>query len=298
MVRDARQLGEEHAEILRADRHFEVEQLLDREHIAVLHAQRRAIIEPVEIRQRLLVGLVLDQLLGAAVEQADMRIEPLDDLAVELHHQPQHAVRGGMLRAEVDRVVLDLDVARRRVGGVGPAFDLVEMIGHWFCRLPLAARRIRRRGRSARSVRRRPWRGLPAHVDAASAGLGFARSCRRRSRPCSRSSWAVGAGAFAALAAASAFLISSALQRRRRALRPAGSARLLVAGQDIFGAFPRAHEVEVAEILRQLHRLIDDALGLFRIAQLDIARQREILALRMPAESRNRSGCGAGRHCR
>ncbi len=71
----------------------------------MLHAQRRAVIEAVEVRQRLQVGLVLDQLLGAAVEQADVRIDPLDDLAVELHHQAQHAVRGRVLRAEVDRVV-------------------------------------------------------------------------------------------------------------------------------------------------------------------------------------------------
>jgi hypothetical protein len=32
----------------------------------------------------------------------------LDDLAVELQHQAQHAVRRRMLRAEVQRVVLDL----------------------------------------------------------------------------------------------------------------------------------------------------------------------------------------------
>jgi hypothetical protein len=81
--------------------------------IAVLHAQRRAVIEPVEIGQRLQIGLVLDQLLGAAVEQADMRIDPLDDLAVQLHDQAQHAVRGRMLRAEIDRVVLDRGIARR-----------------------------------------------------------------------------------------------------------------------------------------------------------------------------------------
>ena len=99
------------ADVLGADRDLEAQQLLDREHEAVLHAHRRAIIEPVEIRQRLGVGLVLDQLLGAAVEQADMRIDALDDLAVELHDQAQHAVRRRMLRAEVDRVIADRLVA-------------------------------------------------------------------------------------------------------------------------------------------------------------------------------------------
>ncbi|MCY1170752.1 hypothetical protein D9M73_108390 [compost metagenome] len=130
VVRNARQLGEQHAQILRTQRHFEIEQFLDREHIAMLHAQRRAIIEPVEIRQRLLVGLVLDQLLGAAVQQADMRVDPLDDFTVQLHHQTQNTVRGGMLRAKVDRVILNLDIADFGIFPVKAMFDLVEIFGH------------------------------------------------------------------------------------------------------------------------------------------------------------------------
>jgi hypothetical protein len=51
---------------------------------------------------------LLDQLLGAAVQQADMRIDALDDLAVELQHQAQHAVRRRVLRAEVDVEVADV----------------------------------------------------------------------------------------------------------------------------------------------------------------------------------------------
>ena len=68
----------------------------------MLLVHRRDIVEPVEIRDRLQIGLVLDQLLGAAMQQADMRIDALDDLAVEFQHQAQHAVRGRMLRAEID----------------------------------------------------------------------------------------------------------------------------------------------------------------------------------------------------
>ena len=36
------------------------------------------------------------------MQQPDMRIDALDDLAVELQHQAQHAVRRRMLRPEVD----------------------------------------------------------------------------------------------------------------------------------------------------------------------------------------------------
>ena len=47
------------------------------------------------------VGAIFNQLLGAAVEQADMRIDALHDLAVQLHDQAQDAVRGRMLRTEL-----------------------------------------------------------------------------------------------------------------------------------------------------------------------------------------------------
>ncbi len=69
----------------------------------MLLVHRRHVIEPVEIGQRLQIGLVLDQLLGAAVQQADMRIDALDNLAIKLQHQAQHTVRGRVLRAEIDR---------------------------------------------------------------------------------------------------------------------------------------------------------------------------------------------------
>ncbi len=81
----------------------------------MLLVHRRDIVEPVEIGHRLQIGLVLDQLFGAAVEQADMRIDALDDLAVELQHQAQHAVRGRMLRPEIDR-----EVAHRGFGHYDP----------------------------------------------------------------------------------------------------------------------------------------------------------------------------------
>ena len=124
VVRDPGQLGEEDPQILGAERHFEPEQLLDGEHVAVLHAHRRAIIEPVEIGQSLEIGLVFAELLGAAVEQADMRVDPLDDLAVQLEDQPQNAVRGRVLGAEIDRVIGDVGMRswRRARRGLGFRF--------------------------------------------------------------------------------------------------------------------------------------------------------------------------------
>jgi hypothetical protein len=45
---------------------------------------------------------VLDELLGTAVQQAYMWVDPRDNLTIKLKHQPQHAVRGRMLGTEVD----------------------------------------------------------------------------------------------------------------------------------------------------------------------------------------------------
>ena len=53
-------------------------------------------------------GLVLGELFGRAMQEADVRIGALDDLAVELEHQAQHAVRRRMLRPEIHGVVTNL----------------------------------------------------------------------------------------------------------------------------------------------------------------------------------------------
>ena len=105
-VEDVRQqppdFGKQHADKLAALGQLDAEQLLRRQAEGMLLIHRRDIVEPVEIGHRLHIGLVLDQLLGAAMQQPDMRIDALDDFAVELQHHAQHAVRGRMLRPEID----------------------------------------------------------------------------------------------------------------------------------------------------------------------------------------------------
>src|SRR5262249_22491219 len=87
------------------------EQLLHREREGMFLAHRGDVIEPVEIRHVLNVRAVLHQLLGAAMEEPDMRIGALDNLAVHLEDQPEHAMRRRMLRSDIDGVVVDLDDA-------------------------------------------------------------------------------------------------------------------------------------------------------------------------------------------
>src|SRR5690606_10616854 len=74
----------------------------------------RTIVEAVEVRQRLKIGLVLDQLFGSAMEQTHMRINPLDCLAIQFHDHTQHTVCSRVLRPEIDRVVGDDIIASRR----------------------------------------------------------------------------------------------------------------------------------------------------------------------------------------
>ena len=45
---------------------------------------------------------MLNQFFRAAMQQTDMRVDALDALAVQIHHQPQHAMGSGMLRAEIN----------------------------------------------------------------------------------------------------------------------------------------------------------------------------------------------------
>ena len=60
-----------------------------------------------------------------------MRIDPFDDLAVELHHHAQHAVRRRVLGPEVDRVVCDHLVAG------GRRFFKMHGVAHAQIHLPL-----------------------------------------------------------------------------------------------------------------------------------------------------------------
>src|SRR6266705_1935618 len=61
--------------------------------------------------------------------------------------------------------------------------------------------------------------------------------------------------------------------------------RLLVARQDVTGAFPGREEIELPELLRQAHRLINDALLLVVVTDLDETGERKVLAQRVALES-------------
>ncbi len=78
------------------------EQLLDREHEDELVVLEGDVVDPRRVRDRLPVGLRLHVLLEAGVEVADHRLEAHDALAVQLDDEAEDAVRGRVVRPEVD----------------------------------------------------------------------------------------------------------------------------------------------------------------------------------------------------
>ena len=105
---DAVELAVDHAQVLRSLRHRLFEQLLD------AHAERERVevvgevVHALDERDHLPVGLVLAVLLDPGVDVADERREVPDHLALERDQQPEHAVRGRVVRPEVDREQLVL----------------------------------------------------------------------------------------------------------------------------------------------------------------------------------------------
>jgi len=80
---------------------------------AWLVAHHRHVVEAVHVRHGLDEGARFGKLLSGPVQQSDVRIGALDHFAVEFEHQAQHAVGRRVLRAEIERVILDFSHGRR-----------------------------------------------------------------------------------------------------------------------------------------------------------------------------------------
>ncbi|MDT4864965.1 hypothetical protein D3C80_275060 [compost metagenome] len=111
MVQNTTNFREKNTDQLTTLRHCNAKQTLDSDRIGVFLIHRRHVVEAVEIRQGLKIGLRFHQLLGAAMQQTDMRIDAFYDLAVKFKNKTQNAVRSRMLRAEVNIKVADLSLS-------------------------------------------------------------------------------------------------------------------------------------------------------------------------------------------
>jgi hypothetical protein len=108
VIQDAGDLVEHDADILGANGHLDTQQFLDRQNVAVLVTHHGNVVEPVHVTDALAERFRLGQFLGGTMQQADVRVCLLNNLAFQLQHQAEHTVRRRMLRTEVHRVALDL----------------------------------------------------------------------------------------------------------------------------------------------------------------------------------------------
>ena len=110
VVHDPGQLGEDQPDGLGARRRLDPCQLLHRQAVADAVDHRRAVVEAVGVRDDLVPGVPLRHLLEAAVQVADLHLGLGDDLAVEAHHRAKGAVGGGVRRADVEDLGLEVVV--------------------------------------------------------------------------------------------------------------------------------------------------------------------------------------------
>ena len=103
---NARCFAANRADRFSARRNFPAHQFFDRERVGHIIREWREIIEPIGIRHELIVLHVLGDLLVAAMEKTDIGRGFGDDLAIQLQHEPQNAVRGRMRRPHVKHHLL------------------------------------------------------------------------------------------------------------------------------------------------------------------------------------------------
>ena len=240
-----------------------------REGMLLVH--RRDIVEAVEIRHGLKVGLGLDQLFRAAMQQPDMRIDAVDNFAVEFQHEAQNAMRRRVLRPEIDIEVADGGFSH---GALRSEWGMVN--GEWSLPSARSNNRADSCSRNRAAEQTDPlgdFPRLPPDDQIAIVAYPI--------RPFAHSPFAIHHSLL----------------------------RLLVARQHVVRAFPWRHEIEIAEFLLEFDRLVDHALCLVVVAHFDEAGQREVLAQRValeaivgeqPAQIRmvRKTGCRRGRRPR
>jgi hypothetical protein len=110
MVQDPGDFAEQGPDVFGTVGDLNVQQLLHSKREALLVGHHRNVVESVEVGQRLQVCAVLDELLCASVQEANVGIGAHNLLTIEFENQSQHTVGSGMLGTKVDCVVPDFAV--------------------------------------------------------------------------------------------------------------------------------------------------------------------------------------------
>ena len=124
MTADARQFGQHHPHPLRVGRDFDLQQLFHRQGVGQIVSKVGQVVHAVGQRHHLLPVERLGLLLDAGMQEPDIRFGPADDLAIQFEDDPQHAMRGRVLRPHVQD-----HAARRRRGGFVLRFDGPRRVG-------------------------------------------------------------------------------------------------------------------------------------------------------------------------
>ena len=149
---DPVELHHQHPQHVRArrDLRLDPQQALHAQAVRGLVEDRRQVVRPGAERDALRPGAELHVLLDAGVQVADHRPQLDDGLAFQGQDQPEHAVRGGVLRPHVDDQALLARLGRL----VGGGDDLVPVLpgdvvdaplglgGHWYALLLLRRRHV------------------------------------------------------------------------------------------------------------------------------------------------------------
>src|SRR5258706_6958833 len=131
------QLAENRADVPRAARHLDLEQLLDR--LAVADVARRSghVIHAIGEQDDLGPVAVFAQLLDAAVQVAHHHVRVDDLFAVQPQYDPQHAVRAGMLRTHVEHEFAGVEHrAPNGLGFDGFHYSITRLLDYPITRLP------------------------------------------------------------------------------------------------------------------------------------------------------------------
>ncbi len=102
MRRDARRFAADHPNRFAAGRQFPTHQLLNREGVGDVVCERRQVIEPVRVRNELVVLHVLGDFFIAAMQVTDIRSRLGDRLAIQFEHEAQNTMRRRMRRSHVE----------------------------------------------------------------------------------------------------------------------------------------------------------------------------------------------------
>jgi len=116
MIRDARDLRDDHPHVLAALGDRDPEQFLHRHAVADVVDERGHVVEPIRVRHDAVVVDFFRHLLEGAVQVADLDIDFFDLLAIELGDEADDAVHRGMGRADVEEHVPGLEFRRIALG--------------------------------------------------------------------------------------------------------------------------------------------------------------------------------------